>query len=226
MDSVARGHLFVWPALVWWELLTATILFVPAYPMGFLDGIPADHLLDFVATIAAAGFIVSRDFSNVSRRQGACLLALLVLCAGLRVSSLSAFREEPIDWDFARAVGCGVLSPVSGGGLLSGVATGIKLASEAQGIPAPKVWGCEPELSADAKESFDTKTLVEWPAAKTTALRSTSALTANRKIIPPPSTPPGTAQAGMAVSQTSFPNRARFGKRNSLNLNKNFPSRV
>jgi len=61
-----------------------------------------------------------------------------------------------------------VLSPVSGGGLLSGVATGIKLASEAAGRTAPKVWGCEPELSADAKESFDTKTLVEWPAAKTT----------------------------------------------------------
>src|SRR5215472_3809085 len=61
-----------------------------------------------------------------------------------------------------------LLSPVSGGGLLSGVATGIKLAAEAKGVPAPKVWGCEPELSADAKESFDTKTLVEWPAAKTT----------------------------------------------------------
>ena len=61
-----------------------------------------------------------------------------------------------------------VLSPVSGGGLLSGVATGIKLASEAAGVPAPTVWGCEPELSADAKESFETKTLVEWPAAKTT----------------------------------------------------------
>ena len=61
-----------------------------------------------------------------------------------------------------------VLSPVSGGGLLSGVATGIKLAAEASGVPTPKVWGCEPELAADAKESFDTKTLVEWPAAKTT----------------------------------------------------------
>ena len=61
-----------------------------------------------------------------------------------------------------------VLSPVSGGGLLSGVATGIKLASEAAGRSAPRVWGCEPELAADAKESFETKTLVEWPAAKTT----------------------------------------------------------
>lgn len=56
-----------------------------------------------------------------------------------------------------------VLSPVSGGGLLSGTATAIKLSH-----PAVKVWGAEPELAADAKESFETKTLVEWPASKTT----------------------------------------------------------
>jgi threonine dehydratase len=61
-----------------------------------------------------------------------------------------------------------VLSPVSGGGLLSGVATGIKLSAEAQETAAPQVWGCEPELAADAKESFDRKRLTEWPAAKTT----------------------------------------------------------
>jgi threonine dehydratase len=56
-----------------------------------------------------------------------------------------------------------VLSPVSGGGLLSGVATAVKLTS-----PHTQVWGAEPELAADAKESFYTKTLVEWPASKTT----------------------------------------------------------
>jgi threonine dehydratase len=56
-----------------------------------------------------------------------------------------------------------VLSPVSGGGLLSGTATGIKLIS-----PETRVWGVEPELSADAKESFEARTLVEWPAGKTT----------------------------------------------------------
>jgi threo-3-hydroxy-L-aspartate ammonia-lyase len=62
-----------------------------------------------------------------------------------------------------------VLSPVSGGGLLSGVATAVKLAAEAGlALPDVKVWGAEPELAADAKESFETKTLVEWPAAKTT----------------------------------------------------------
>jgi threo-3-hydroxy-L-aspartate ammonia-lyase len=62
-----------------------------------------------------------------------------------------------------------VLSPVSGGGLLSGVSTAVKLAAEAGlALPDVKVWGAEPELAADAKESFETKTLVEWPAAKTT----------------------------------------------------------
>ena len=60
-----------------------------------------------------------------------------------------------------------VLSPVSGGGLLSGTATGIKLASEAAGQSSPHVWGCEPEVAADASESFRTRTLVEWPADHT-----------------------------------------------------------
>ena len=61
-----------------------------------------------------------------------------------------------------------VLSPVSGGGLLSGVATAVKLLAEA-GLAkrSVQVWGCEPELAADAKESFETKRLVEWPAAMT-----------------------------------------------------------
>ena len=56
------------------------------------------------------------------------------------------------------------MAPVSGGGLLSGVATGVKLSLPRSGV---QVWGAEPELAADAKESFDTGRLVEWPAAKT-----------------------------------------------------------
>jgi threonine dehydratase len=61
-----------------------------------------------------------------------------------------------------------VLSPVSGGGLLSGVATGIKLSCEAAGRAPIPVWGCEPELAADAAESYRTGSLVEWSAAETT----------------------------------------------------------
>ncbi len=61
-----------------------------------------------------------------------------------------------------------VLSPVSGGGLLSGVATALKLSAADGAVTTDvQVWGCEPELAADAKESFETRTLVEWPAAKT-----------------------------------------------------------
>ena len=61
-----------------------------------------------------------------------------------------------------------VLAPVSGGGLLSGTATAVKLCAAAGRCNAAvKVWGAEPALAADAKESFDTKTLVEWPAAMT-----------------------------------------------------------
>jgi threonine dehydratase len=55
-----------------------------------------------------------------------------------------------------------VLSPVSGGGLLSGVATAIKLSK-----PEVKVIGVEPELAADAQESLRSGKLVEWPAEKT-----------------------------------------------------------
>ncbi len=75
-----------------------------------------------------------------------------------------------------------VLSPVSGGGLLSGVSTGIKLSLAEDRVPHlrdgsivakvgsqdVKVYGCEPALAADAKQSFDTKTLTEWSAAETT----------------------------------------------------------
>lgn len=56
-----------------------------------------------------------------------------------------------------------VLSPVSGGGLLSGVAAALKLTGA-----RAEVWGCEPELAGDAAESFRTRTLVEWPGSQTT----------------------------------------------------------
>jgi threonine dehydratase len=55
-----------------------------------------------------------------------------------------------------------VLSPVSGGGLLSGVAAAVKqLRSEA------RVFGVEPELAGDTAESFRTGSIVTWPAELT-----------------------------------------------------------
>jgi threonine dehydratase len=56
-----------------------------------------------------------------------------------------------------------VLSPVSGGGLLSGVAAAIK-----HSRPEVRVIGIEPELAGDAQESFRGGQLVSWPAEMTT----------------------------------------------------------
>jgi threonine dehydratase len=55
-----------------------------------------------------------------------------------------------------------VLTPVSGGGLLSGVASAVK-----QFNPRARVYGAEPELAADAAESFRTGKIVTWPAEMT-----------------------------------------------------------
>ncbi|HEX5234013.1 MAG TPA: threonine/serine dehydratase [Silvibacterium sp.] len=56
-----------------------------------------------------------------------------------------------------------VLAPVSGGGLLSGVAAAVKHSN-----PEARVIGVEPELAADARESFQAGKLVTWPAEMTT----------------------------------------------------------
>ena len=54
-----------------------------------------------------------------------------------------------------------VLVPVSGGGLISGIAAAIKQSSS-----KVKVIGVEPELAADAQESLRSKKRVTWPAEK------------------------------------------------------------
>ncbi len=56
-----------------------------------------------------------------------------------------------------------VLCPVGGGGLVSGVATAIKLIK-----PEVRIIGVEPELAADAQESFRSGNLATWPAELTT----------------------------------------------------------
>ena len=55
-----------------------------------------------------------------------------------------------------------VLAPVSGGGLLSGIAAAVKRVS-----PRTKVFGVEPELAGDATESFRTGKVVTWSAELT-----------------------------------------------------------
>jgi threonine dehydratase len=56
----------------------------------------------------------------------------------------------------------GVLVPVSGGGLIAGIATAVKALS-----PGTRVIGVEPELAADAAESFRTGQRVSWTPEQT-----------------------------------------------------------
>jgi threonine dehydratase len=55
-----------------------------------------------------------------------------------------------------------VLAPVSGGGLLGGVAGAVKQLS-----PKTRVFGVEPELAGDTAESFRRGEIVTWPAELT-----------------------------------------------------------
>jgi len=55
-----------------------------------------------------------------------------------------------------------VLVPVSGGGLIGGIATAVKALS-----PGTRVIGVEPELAADATESFRTGQRVSWTPEQT-----------------------------------------------------------
>jgi threonine dehydratase len=55
-----------------------------------------------------------------------------------------------------------VLVPTSGGGLSAGVSTAVKALA-----PAAQVYGVEPELAADAKESLERDELVTWTAEQT-----------------------------------------------------------
>jgi len=55
-----------------------------------------------------------------------------------------------------------VLCPVSGGGLISGIAAAVKAL-----CPAAKIIGVEPELAADARDSFRQRQQVAWPSAQT-----------------------------------------------------------
>ena len=54
-----------------------------------------------------------------------------------------------------------VVVPVSGGGLISGIAAAIRAC-----LPQARVIGVEPELAADARESFRRGERVAWPAAQ------------------------------------------------------------
>jgi len=111
---------------------------------------------------AAHGYTIIPPYDDpaIIAGQGTCGLEIL--------EQLGVIWPDDASGAAANAGDVVVLSPVSGGGLLSGLAAAVKLAAPPEWEGQIQVWGAEPELAADAKESFETKTLVEWPAEKTT----------------------------------------------------------
>ncbi|MGC2161023.1 MAG: threonine/serine dehydratase [Silvibacterium sp.] len=119
------------------------------------------------ATAALGAEIVLVDASSAARKQKSEEMAaefgyVLVppyddaaIIAGQGTCGLEIVEQLP-DVDL-------VLAPVSGGGLLSGVAAAVKHLR-----PEARVIGVEPELAGDAQDSFRSGTLVTWPAEKTT----------------------------------------------------------
>jgi len=77
--------------------------------------------------------------------------------AGQGTTGLEILADLATDADADAGVDT-VLVPVSGGGLISGIATAVK------GLrPEVRVIGVEPELAADARESLHSGELVRWP---------------------------------------------------------------
>ncbi len=62
-----------------------------------------------------------------------------------------------------------ILVPVGGGGLVSGIAVAVKAL-----LPGTRVIGVEPELAADARESFRKGVRVRWPATDTARTKADS----------------------------------------------------
>lgn len=97
---------------------------------------------------------------EIAQREGALIIAPYDnddVIAGQGTVGLEIAEDLP---QFAE--GATVLVPVGGGGLLSGVSTAL-----ARLRPDIKVIGVEPELAADAAESFQKHALIRWPRSLT-----------------------------------------------------------
>jgi threonine dehydratase len=153
----------------------------------FSSGNHAQAVAYAARLVGAKAVIVMPSNAPAIKRAGTLALGAEVVDVGLASSERLAMAEQlvrehgyvvipPYDDEkiIAGQATCGleivealrdvdlVLSPVSGGGLLSGIAAAVK-----QMRPQAKVIGVEPELAGDTAESFRTGKIVTWPAELT-----------------------------------------------------------
>lgn len=99
-----------------------------------------------------------RVAGEIAAERGATLVPPFdhpLIIAGQGTAGLEVVEDLP---DVAN-----VLVPVGGGGLVAGVATAVRSLA-----PSAQVIGVEPEMAADAAESFRAGRPVQWPAARVT----------------------------------------------------------
>jgi threonine dehydratase len=108
------------------------------------------------ARVAAAdGIAAGRGYAQVPPFDSRLVIA------GQGTIGLEIAADFPVDGT-GTAAPAAVLVPVSGGGLISGIAVAVKAL-----LPGTRVIGVEPELAADARQSLRAGTRVAWTAAET-----------------------------------------------------------
>jgi 4-amino-4-deoxy-L-arabinose transferase-like glycosyltransferase len=72
-------------------VLVGIAVFAPSYPIGSLDGFPADHALDFIGAILLIALVFRVDWKEMARRQFALVVVLLGLACAFRCISSWAY---------------------------------------------------------------------------------------------------------------------------------------
>ena len=99
------------------------------------------------------------DDRAVIAGQGTCGLEIVEQVAEL--DEIGGLREPGGPTEAAGPLELTVLVPIGGGGLASGVATAVKSLR-----PEARVYGVEPELAADARDSLRERRIVRWDPAQ------------------------------------------------------------
>jgi threonine dehydratase len=128
----------------------------PKVKINAIEAVGAE--LVFVEPALAARIAAADEIARVRRYHPVTPFDDRDVIAGQGTIGLEIAQDLPADRDRPQAV----LVPVSGGGLISGIAVAVKAL-----LPGTRVIGVEPELAADARDSLRAGTRVAWTAEQT-----------------------------------------------------------
>ena len=131
-----------------------------AAELSLSEGLAQVAPYDDAATIAGQGTVgleIVEQVADLDAAAGKAMSSGRPVPGGDTAAASSAAPRRP-----AAATPLTVLVPVGGGGLAAGVAVAVKSLR-----PDARVLGVEPELAADARESFSRGKIVTWPSEMT-----------------------------------------------------------